>query len=151
MAGSGSGYNKYGSETLLYGIVKQLPRDLEFIQEEQHNGRHHPHGQSQSRRSRRRLWHQVQHGQRRPRTRPVHRQSLDSYLICPTLSCDFAQLGTSQYTVEGGQQGGFTVEVVDPCTDYVDLMKSIFNFDEEPVYYPDIKFPVLYLLKYRYY
>ena len=75
-------------------------------------------------------------------------QSLDSYLICPTLSCDFAQLGTSQYTVEGGQQGGFTVEVVDPCTDYVDLMKSIFNFDEEPVYYPDIKFPVLYLLIY---
>ena len=75
-------------------------------------------------------------------------QSLDSYHICPTLSCDFAQLGTSQYTVEGGQQGGFTVEVVDPCIDYVDLMKSIFNFDEEPVYYPDIKFPVLYLLIY---
>ncbi len=55
-------------------------------------------------------------------------QSLDKYLICPDLTCDFGRVGTSQYTVEGGHS--FTVDVVDPCTDYVELMKSIFNFDQ---------------------
>lgn len=55
-------------------------------------------------------------------------QSLDKYLICPELTCDFARVGNSQYTLEGGHT--FTVDVVDPCTDYVDLMKTIFNFDQ---------------------
>ncbi len=32
------------------------------------------------------------------------------------------------YTVEGGHS--FAVDVVDPCADYVDLMKSIFDFDQ---------------------
>lgn len=36
----------------------------------------------------------------------------------------------SQYTVEGGHS--FTVDVIDPCTDYVELMKAIFNFDQGP-------------------
>jgi phosphoglucomutase len=60
-------------------------------------------------------------------------QSLDQYRICPELACDFAQLGTSQYTVEGGHS--FTVDVIDPCADYVELMKSIFDFDQVPVAY----------------
>jgi len=53
--------------------------------------------------------------------------TINKYLICPDLQCDFNTLGTYQYMIEGNP---FTVEVIDPTVDYVELMKSIFNFPQ---------------------
>ncbi len=49
------------------------------MQKVQDDGRHHPNGEPQPRRSRRRLRHQVQHGEWRPRSRPFHRQNLRAH------------------------------------------------------------------------
>ena len=54
-------------------------------------------------------------------------KTIDKYFICPDLECDFNTLGTYQYLVEGRP---FTVEVVDPTQDYVELMKEIFDFGQ---------------------
>jgi len=54
-------------------------------------------------------------------------KSIDKYFICPDLTCDFNTLGTYQYMIEGNP---FTVEVIDSTADYVELMKSIFNFPQ---------------------
>jgi len=53
-------------------------------------------------------------------------KSLQSYKICPDLQCDFNNVGEYNYSVEGKN---FTVQVIDPVADYVDLMKSIFDFE----------------------
>jgi len=54
-------------------------------------------------------------------------QSIKEYRICPDLNCDFNNLGSYEFIVDGRP---FTVEVIDPVKDYVDLMKTIFNFNE---------------------
>jgi len=51
--------------------------------------------------------------------------TINKYFICPDLQCDFNTVGTYEFMVEGNP---FTVEVIDPTQDYVDLMKSIFDF-----------------------
>lgn len=53
-------------------------------------------------------------------------ESITSYNICHDLKCDFGSVGTQTFKVEGGSD--FTVEVVDPMDDYVDMMKDIFDF-----------------------
>merc|ERR1719232_1227459 len=53
--------------------------------------------------------------------------TINKYFICPDLQCDFNTLGTYQYMIEGNP---FTVEVIDSTADYVELMKSIFNFPQ---------------------
>ena len=52
-------------------------------------------------------------------------KTINKYFICPDLECDFNTVGTYEYVVEGRP---FTVEVVDPTQDYVQLMKEIFDF-----------------------
>jgi len=52
-------------------------------------------------------------------------KSISKYYICPDLQCDFNTLGNYEFMIEGHP---FTVEVVDPTTDYVELMRSIFDF-----------------------
>jgi len=52
---------------------------------------------------------------------------IDKYMICPDLSCDFNSLGTYEFKIEGND---FAVEIVDPTCDYVDLMKTIFDFSQ---------------------
>jgi len=54
-------------------------------------------------------------------------KEITQYKICPDLQCDFYTIGTYEYMVEGNT---FTVEVIDPCEDYVELMKTIFDFDQ---------------------
>jgi len=54
-------------------------------------------------------------------------KSISKYYICPDLQCDFNTLGTYEFMIEGNP---FTVEVVDPTIDYVELMKSIFDFSQ---------------------
>ncbi len=51
---------------------------------------------------------------------------IKTYNICNDLSCDFTKVGVSEYKVDGGS--AFTVEVIDPMDDYVEMMKSIFDF-----------------------
>lgn len=53
-------------------------------------------------------------------------QEIKSYTICPDLKCDFDKVGTVDYQLEGGRK--FTVEVVDSLADYIEMMKSIFDF-----------------------
>jgi phosphoglucomutase len=49
----------------------------------------------------------------------------------PPLAVPLAQLGTHTYTVElaGGKQSTFTVEIVDSVEDYVQLLRTIFDFE----------------------
>ena len=56
---------------------------------------------------------------------PAKAKTINKYLICPDLQCDFNTIGTYEYMVEGNP---LTVEVIDPTKDYVELMKSIFDF-----------------------
>ncbi|KAK4878419.1 hypothetical protein RN001_010925 [Aquatica leii] len=52
-------------------------------------------------------------------------EKIHEYKITPDLDCDFQQPGVQHFEVDGRD---FTVEVVDPVDDYVQLMKSIFDF-----------------------
>jgi len=52
-------------------------------------------------------------------------KSINKYFICPDLQCDFNTLGKYEFMIEGNP---FTVEVIDPTEDYVELMKNIFDF-----------------------
>merc|ERR1712025_1142416 len=54
-------------------------------------------------------------------------KNINKYSICPDLQCDFDTVGVYEYLVEGNT---FTVEVIDPTVDYVQLMKEIFDFDQ---------------------
>merc|ERR1719348_37489 len=54
-------------------------------------------------------------------------QEIGQYYICPDLQCDIDSLGVTEYLIEGSP---FTVEVVDPTKDYVELMKTIFDFPQ---------------------
>lgn len=51
---------------------------------------------------------------------------ISSYYICPDINVDINQVGHSEIDVEG--HGKFVVDVVDSVEDYVQLMKSIFDF-----------------------
>ncbi|KAF5281898.1 hypothetical protein FQR65_LT14482 [Abscondita terminalis] len=52
-------------------------------------------------------------------------EQIKEYKITPDLDCDFQQPGVQQFEVDGRE---FIVEVIDPVDDYVQLMKSIFDF-----------------------
>ncbi len=54
-----------------------------------------------------------------------HSQSISRYLICKHLQCDISEVRTYKYNVN---EKDFFVEIVDGLDDYVDLMKSIFDF-----------------------
>lgn len=49
-------------------------------------------------------------------------KTLDSYKIASIEDIDISQIGTRTY-------GGLEVEIIDPTTDYVDMLKDIFDFD----------------------
>ena len=51
---------------------------------------------------------------------------IKSYKICKDLKCDFSKLACHQFKIG---EDTFDVEVIDSLDDYVDLMKSIFDFD----------------------
>lgn len=51
---------------------------------------------------------------------------IKEYHICPDISCDITKLGTTDYTVDGSS---FQVEVIDSVSDYLGLMKEIFDFE----------------------
>ena len=51
---------------------------------------------------------------------------IKTYKICNDLTCDFTKPGSHNYTVNGQN---FSVDVVDALDDYVEMMKSIFDFD----------------------
>lgn len=53
-------------------------------------------------------------------------RKIGEYRICSDLICDISEIGINDYTVDGRP---FRVKVVDPVSDYVDLMKEIFNFN----------------------
>ena len=67
-------------------------------------------------------------------------KSINKYNICPDLECDFNTLGVYEYLIEGKP---FTVEVIDPTKDYVDLMKEIFDFDQIKKMLKEKKFKLL--------
>jgi len=75
-------------------------------------------------------------------TNRIHRltQSIETYRICSDLDCDFHTIGTYQYLVEGSP---FTVEVVDPVKDYVDLMKTIVDFGQIKSFLTETNFKLL--------
>jgi phosphoglucomutase len=52
-------------------------------------------------------------------------EDIKAYKICNDLKCDFSQVGTHEYSVG---ENSFTVDVVDPMDDYVEMMKTIFDF-----------------------
>lgn len=45
----------------------------------------------------------------------------------PDLNIDITKLGTQNFVVDGRN---FTVEVIDSVADYLELMKSIFDFEK---------------------
>jgi len=54
-------------------------------------------------------------------------KSIQSYKICKDLKVDFDTIGHTEALVEGRP---FSVDVIDPCQDYISLMKSIFDFGQ---------------------
>jgi len=54
-------------------------------------------------------------------------KNINKYNIVPDLQCDVSNVGVKEFQVEGR---AFTVEVVDPTEDYVELMKEIFDFNQ---------------------
>lgn len=56
-----------------------------------------------------------------------HTKKIKSYKICPEIEYDMDTIGEYSCTIEGRE---FTVEIIDPVKDYVELMKEIFNFDQ---------------------
>merc|ERR1719414_2028659 len=67
-------------------------------------------------------------------------ESITQYRTCPDLTCDFHTLGTWEYVVDGSP---FTVEVIDPVKDYVDLMEKIFDFSSIRNFISETNFRVL--------
>ncbi|KAK9739904.1 Phosphoglucomutase/phosphomannomutase, alpha/beta/alpha domain III [Popillia japonica] len=50
---------------------------------------------------------------------------IKEYKICPELDCEFDKMGTFKFEVDDRE---FIVEVIDATEDYVNLMKTIFDF-----------------------
>ena len=57
-------------------------------------------------------------------------KEIGEYKICPDIKPDIGVTGHEYNFTIGDEARRFTVEVVDSIQDYVDLMRSIFNFDE---------------------
>ncbi|CAK8672509.1 unnamed protein product [Clavelina lepadiformis] len=53
---------------------------------------------------------------------------LTSYSTCPDLKVEISKLGCNEFFI-GELSTAFKVEVINSVQDYVDMMKSIFNFD----------------------
>lgn len=53
-------------------------------------------------------------------------QAIKTYNICHDIACDFSLLGVQTFSIEGSE---FTVEVIDSIDEYVEMMKSIFDFN----------------------
>ena len=53
-------------------------------------------------------------------------KKISEYHTVPDLKVDISTKGTQQFTVDDKQ---FTVEVIDSVQDYMDYMKTIFDFD----------------------
>ncbi|RDD41485.1 Phosphoglucomutase-1 [Trichoplax sp. H2] len=51
---------------------------------------------------------------------------ITEYKICPDIKVDISKVGCHTFDVDGRQ---FEVEVIDPVSDYVDLMKELFDFE----------------------
>uniref|UniRef100_A0A6M2DK92 phosphoglucomutase (alpha-D-glucose-1,6-bisphosphate-dependent) n=1 Tax=Xenopsylla cheopis TaxID=163159 RepID=A0A6M2DK92_XENCH len=54
-------------------------------------------------------------------------KSIFEYKICENIQCNFNTLGTYVYNIEEHE---CTVLVIDPVEDYINLMKSVFDFEE---------------------
>merc|ERR1740123_1081506 len=67
-------------------------------------------------------------------------KTIHKYKICPDLQCNFNTIGVYEFLVEGKP---FTVEVVDPTKDYIELMKEIFDFDQIKTFLKEKSFKVL--------
>ncbi|CAF0752774.1 unnamed protein product [Didymodactylos carnosus] len=55
-------------------------------------------------------------------------RQITHFKICSTIDIDISQLHKQQFQIEGSSQP-FEVEIIDSVDDYVELMKSIFDFD----------------------
>ncbi|VDK63128.1 unnamed protein product [Onchocerca ochengi] len=55
-------------------------------------------------------------------------KSISEYYICNDLHADFTKIGKTDYNIDG--YGIFTVHVIDPVKDYVQLMEQIFDFSK---------------------
>lgn len=53
-------------------------------------------------------------------------KTITEYKICKGVEVDISKVGTTEFTVDDKP---YTVEVIDPVTDYVLLMKEIFDFE----------------------
>ena len=54
-------------------------------------------------------------------------ESIATYTICKDLKCNFNEVGTNSFRI-GDEERNFTVEVIDPVDDYLEMMKNIFDF-----------------------
>lgn len=52
---------------------------------------------------------------------------ISEYYTVPDLNVDISKLGTQNYVIDGRN---FSVEVIDSVADYLELMKSIFDFEK---------------------
>ena len=59
--------------------------------------------------------------------------------LCPTLiNVDLLTVGKHTYEIEG-RSTPFEIEIIDSVDDYVELMKSIFDFNKIQIYLMEIK------------
>lgn len=56
-----------------------------------------------------------------------HTRKITTYRTVPDLDCVIDKLGVSEFTVDDHK---FTVEVIDPVEDYLNLMMKIFDFEK---------------------
>ena len=91
--------------------------------------RHHPVGEPQSRRPRRRFRHQIQYRRRRPRAGEDHRRDLrphqDDHRNTRRSMRPTSTLGRLGET----KVGEATVAIVDPVENYAKLMRKLFDFE----------------------
>lgn len=75
-------------------------------------------------------------------TNRIHRltQEIAQLRTCPGLACDFHTIGSYSFLVEGAS---FVVDVVDPVTDYVALMKKVVNFEQIKTFLAETEFKLL--------
>ena len=121
--------NGFGRIVIGKGGILSTPAVSALIRSYRCLRRDHPVGEPQPRRSARRFWRQVQHRRGRPcaarrsptRSSPAPR-TIDAYKIADAPDVDIDRLGT--VTLEGCE-----VEIVNPVTQYLSLMKTLFDFD----------------------
>lgn len=57
--------------------------------------------------------------------------NINQYKIVDEIKVDLSKLGVSEFNIDGKT---FTVEIIDSVSDYVNLMKEIFDFDKLQAY-----------------